>query len=119
MAEGGKDRTVVYVVLALVVLWFIASETKSVTNKLSTVGAKNVGYGLGQGLVDSGTSAIGKFFGSFSNAFSSSSSHTTAPSSVGAGNPNLDQIASSGGVEAYDEQPDVVGIAGVDYDVGV
>lgn len=123
MAEGGKDRTIIYVVLALVVLWFISQEVNKATTaakSLSGAAGKSVGYGIGQGVVDSGASAIGKFVGGFFSTPSSSRSSSSSSSSVGAGNPDYAAIASSSGVESYNDQsPDVVGIAGIDYDVDV
>src|SRR5262245_15925038 len=69
MAEngGGKSNTLIYVVLALVVAWFIyqavVKKTEQITTKTAGAFGKGVGSGATSTLIKEGSSAIGSFLG--------------------------------------------------------
>ncbi len=63
MADEGKSNTLIWVLLALVVLWFVY---QSITKKVEK-SAKSVGTGIGSGathtLIKEGIPALGSFLG--------------------------------------------------------
>jgi len=65
---GGKSNTLIYVVVALVIAWFIYQAVKKAEKvTTSTAGAfgKGVGSGATSTLIKEGSSALGSFLGGF------------------------------------------------------
>lgn len=83
MAEngGGKSNTLIYVVVALIVAWFIYQAVSKKVEKVtaSTAGAfgKGVGSGATSTLIKEGSSAIGSFLGGLFGKGSGSGAHNS------------------------------------------
>jgi len=66
---GGKSNTLIYVLVALVIAWFIYQAVAKKTEKLTKGAAGEFGKGVGSGathtLLSEGASALGTFLGGF------------------------------------------------------
>jgi hypothetical protein len=67
VADEGKSSTLIWVLLAAVVLWFIYQSVSKKAEKIATKSAGSFGEGLGKGatgtLLKEGGSALGSFLG--------------------------------------------------------
>jgi hypothetical protein len=78
---GGKSNTLIWVLVAAVVLWFIYQAVAKKAEKITTKTAGAFGNGLGSGathtLINEGGSALGSFLGGLLGKGSSSGSHNS------------------------------------------
>lgn len=78
---GGKSSTLIYVLIAAVVLWFIYQSVSKKAEKVATKSAGSFGEGLGKGatstLIKEGSSALGSFLGGLFGKGSSSGAHNS------------------------------------------
>jgi hypothetical protein len=58
------SKKLLWVVIAALVLWYVWGQVKTTASTATKGVAQSTGYGIGQGLVDQGLGALGKFIGS-------------------------------------------------------
>lgn len=65
--EGGKSSTLIYIVVAAIVLWFLYQSIAKKAEKAAKGAAGSLGQGIGSGathtLLQEGSSALGSFLG--------------------------------------------------------
>jgi len=81
-------KTLVWVALGVLVVWYFLNKTTTTIVKAAPISAQAAGYGLGQGLVDEGVSAVGSFLSSTLKSSTSTTSASSAASSYTAPAPS-------------------------------